>query len=269
MLFTVLELTNYEIYNSEVIFDGFYEDENNLYMFFNATTCTIQVYDVYSNSLLWLILIDEIVNHKSTCQIQIDPTVFTLFISNADLCFLADEKDKNYEIPVVCYVAKPENKLNLTYTFGETSRDKSDLFGPYYYFTDFNTSALNCLNKNESNNAKKSGVVRFAVFQGSTKYIENRPDDPIDDSETKKRRLNDSSLDQNRERNTIRISDHDGNWAKTHDSVYLGDIELDDGTYLTETPLFVMKEYNQQMPLSYHYMREIIIDEETSKYAIV
>jgi len=108
----------------------------------------------------------------------------------------------------------------------------------------------------EDENGKyiKGGIVRFALFTGSTKYVENMPNDPIDESDIKKQRINDESLDQNLEIQTLRVSDHDGIWARTYDSVYLGNIELDDGSFIEEAPIIVLKDYNQQIPLSYHYI---------------
>ena len=49
----------------------------------------------------------------------------------------------------------------------------------------------------------------------------------------------------------MRISDHDGKWTNMYDSVYLGRTELDDGTFLKNTPIWVVKNYNQQFSLSY------------------
>jgi hypothetical protein len=54
----------------------------------------------------------------------------------------------------------------------------------------------------------------------------------------------------------MRISDHQGKWAETFDSCYLGSIALDNGEYLKNTPLLVVKEYNQQIPLSYHFINK-------------
>ena len=100
----------------------------------------------------------------------------------------------------------------------------------------------------------KGGIVRFALFTGNTKYVENFPNAPIDESEIKKQRMTDPSLNQNYEIQTLRISDHDGIWSRTYNSVYLGNIELDDGNFIEETPLIVLKDYNQQIPLSCHFI---------------
>ena len=64
----------------------------------------------------------------------------------------------------------------------------------------------------------------------------------------------------------MRITDYDGKWAEEYDSCYLGHIELDNGEYLKGTPILAVKEYNQQIPLSYHYNKKIA---KKNEYAIV
>jgi hypothetical protein len=100
----------------------------------------------------------------------------------------------------------------------------------------------------------------------------NDPDDPIDESEIKKMRLNDPKIDAKYESLTIRITDYDGIWTKDYDSVYLGRIELDDGTFYKESPLYVVKDFNQQYPLSYHYINKKTLGEKydsNSEYSIM
>ena len=100
---------------------------------------------------------------------------------------------------------------------------------------------------------REKGIVRFAIFLGLTKYIENHLNDPEDASDIKKQRLLDESIDQSIERLTMRISDHDGKWSANYDSAYLGKIELDNGIYL-HNKILALKEYTQQIPLSFHYV---------------
>ena len=58
-----------------------------------------------------------------------------------------------------------------------------------------------------------------------------------------------------------------------YDSVYLGNIELDDGSFLEDTPIIVLKEYNQQVPLTYHYIDKnklgLIYEEQNKHYSIL
>jgi len=259
----LLNATNIELFSESVEFDGFMENNNNLYLFFNITKCKVEINDIYRNSRFWLILMDEIVNYKHICNIPIHPSVVDFFILNDCFCFLQDKNENNYETPLVCYVGKPENQLNFTLIFGESKTNKNAILGPYYYFKDFHSAFKEC------SELTNGGVVRFAVFVGNTKFIENNPNDPNDASDIKAERLQDETIDQNMERLTIRISDHDGNWTQDYDSAYLGSfLELDNGIIL-EKPVLVVKEYKQQIPLSYHYIVKRSMSKTADEYSIL
>ena len=51
-------------------------------------------------------------------------------------------------------------------------------------------------------------------------------------------------------------------------SVYLGNLELDNGTYLNKQ-LFVVKEYDQQIPLSYHFVNKNSLKDKKEDYLII
>ena len=265
-LFGFLSLENYEIFNELIKFDGFYEDNNNLYLFFDLTKNKIQLHEIYSNTSLWFGLINEIVNHKNICNIKINETVSNFFQENHDYCFLVDDKDNNYDLPVVCFISQQETKINYSYIFGQVKEDRNAILGPYYYFKDYYNAFEEACSLIKDN--MKMGLVRFAIFTGSVKYIENYPNDLVDDSEIKKERLQDTNLDQNIERLTMRISDHDGIWADNYGSVYLGNLELDNGAYLNKQ-LFVVKEYDQQIPLSYHFVNKNSLKDKKEDYLII
>jgi hypothetical protein len=255
-LFGFLMLENYELFNDLIKFDGFYEYNNSLYLFFDLTKNEVHLCDDsfsgrLSNKILWFGLIDEIVNHKKICNIKINEFVAQFFQENQSLCFLADENDSIYELPITSFISKTKEKLNYTYIFGQIKDNKNGILGPYYYFKDYYNAYEEALNLIKDDT--QMVIVRFALFTGNVKYIENYPNDPIDESEMKRQRLQDPNLDQNVERLTMRISDHDGKWADNYDSVYLGNLELDYGNFLNKQ-LFVVKEYGQQIPLTYHFV---------------
>jgi len=219
--------------------DGFYEYNQDLYVFIDMTE------QFKSNIIGHFVLVDEIVNRQKMNDMPIQNYITSLFIMNDPLCFLLnDETSETYEIPTTAYVHKPIKKVNFTSIFGQTV-DQDGILGPYYYFTSY---------KKVTNQKKEEsgGVIRFALFTGNTKYIENYPDDPIDESQIKKDRLEDQNLDQHYEKMTLRISDYDGLWVNRYDSVYLAELELDDGRQIKEAPMLVIKAYNQQIPLSIH-----------------
>jgi hypothetical protein len=255
-LFNLLNSCDNINYLNDADFKGYYEYSNNLYLFFDITKCNLNLNDIYFSSPLWFALIDEILNHRHLCNIKINKSITKFFTNNDAFCFLLNKEYNSYEIPITGYVEKEEKKLNFTYIFGEPRSDINSILGPFYYFTNFYEAFKIRFDKDEKEALKtsKNGLVRFALFTGITKYIENHPNDKIDDSQVKQDRLKDTTLDQNMERLTMRITDYDGKWSKEKfDSVYLGNIELDNGT-LFNKPMIVLKDYEQQIPLSYHYI---------------
>jgi hypothetical protein len=275
-----LYIDDISTFNSGLSFNGFYEYENNLYLFFDVTNCNIKINDLHT---LWFVTIEEIMNVKYCCDMPIAEIVTDFFIQNNSFCFLLDENNNHYEIPMIGYVGKPENKLQFTFIFGETRDYNNGIFGPYYYFTNFYSALkdglIHQINKTGMDNIIdlslidedgyyiRGGIVRFAIFTGLTKFIENNPLDPIDNSEIKQQQLQDKRLDQNFERLTMRITDYDGKWTQSYDSVILGKIELDNGTYIPDINI-VVKELCQQIPLSYHYVDKDILNRGNSNSEI-
>lgn len=268
-LSTMINAVNFEEFSENVEFDGFYEFESNLYLFFDVSKCNYELDETYLSSQVRFSMIDEILNHRNVCNIAISEEVINFFMKNDSFNYLHDENDEAYEIPIVGFVGKPtQEKLNFTHIFGQSPNDKLGILGPFYYFTTFQNAIRHggwsknyetemLFNKritDQSGKYIKGGIVRFALFLGRTKYIENMPNDPIDESEIKKFMLEDTNKDKNYEIQTLRITDYDGKWSNEYDSVYLGNIELDDGTLLKDAPILALKEYNQQIPLSSHFI---------------
>jgi hypothetical protein len=247
-LFILLKLNEYSNYDKHICFKGFYVNNEELHIIFDLTNCNIEIESTLRKFIMCFCLIDEIINHSNICNFFIEPYVTNFFNSNIDFCFLKNKNGTNYEVPSVAYIGITQNRINFTYVFGVSKKDNNAILGPYYYFTDYNNSIKECELIGIDNNY--AGIVRFALFLGKIKVIENSINDEIDKSIIKKQRLLDSNLDSVLEELTIRISDHDGKWTENYDSVYLGQVKLDNDEYLKNTPIIVVKEYDQQVPLS-------------------
>lgn len=265
----ILQATSFDEFSKNITFDGFYEFNEDFYLFFDVTNCEIIINETYLSNNIRFGIVDEIVNHKKICNIPIDHNASLFFIKNESIIYLYDKNNQPYEIPVVGFVGKPtEQKVNFVRTFGESAKNKSAIMGPYFYFTNYHNAIRqggwshnykpekyhNILVTDDYGKYKKGGLIRFALFIGQTKYVENAPNDANDESEIKKQRIIDDNLNKKIEILTLRISDHDGIWSKTYDSIYLGKLELDDGSFLEDTPMFVLKDYKQQIPLSCHFI---------------
>ena len=282
-LFGLLKIDDFETFDNNIDFDGFYEHNNKLYLFIDITNCTINVEDTYLSSPVRFGLIDEITNHKNICNIPIDEDTTIFFITNSCVNYLHDDETYNIiETPIVAYSGKSTtDKLQFGYIFGESAKTKLGILGPYYYFTDFCYSIRQggwssdykpeCLNGNvitdtDTGRYKNGGIIRYALFIGKIKYIENLPNDENDLSEIKYEKLNDPECNVSFENLISRISDHDGLWSNTYDSVYLGNIELDDGSYIQDAPIIATKNFNQQQPLSIHYINKNKLGNKFDRY---
>jgi len=246
-----LLLNNYNL-DENMVFNGAMVYNEDIYVFFDLTKCNIEMDFIYKNTRIWLCLLDEIVNQMNICNIIISNNVSDFFINNSEFVFLYDKDNIIYETPSVCYVGKNCNKLNYTHLFGVSKSENTAILGPYYYFTNFKNAVKQC---DYSDKFDKMGVIRFAIFTGVMKIINNFQNNKNDESLIKKEMLNDQNLNNKYEALTLRISDHDSKWIDKYDSAYIGyNIELDDGSYLKENCLTVVKEYEQQLPLTCHYI---------------
>jgi hypothetical protein len=204
---------------------GIYDDGTNntinkrtLYLFIDVSSMKLNLIDIYKSNSLWFALIDEIINTRKICDIKISKEVTNFFNYHSDFLFIQDEKNINIEIPMVVYVGKPESMVVFTYVFGLTKSDVNEsILGPYYYFTDFDNALKQTLNVKQG----KKGIVRFAIFTG--KMLNQTNNDIIKDS---------SIL-----------------WTQNNDSVYLKQDNI-------LKPIYVVKKYSQQIPLSYHYVNK-------------
>lgn len=278
-LFSYFTNLVYDDFNNLIDFNGFYLFQNNIYMFVDLTKCKIELNDVYTKSNnIWFAIMDEILNYQKVLNMRVDNFTVNFFINNDEFIYLLNENGESYEVPVVSYVGEEESKLNFTYIFGVSTKNKNAILGPYYYFTNLNNAfkeaavlAKNKRNtsmifKNNFDTPVKYGIVRFAIFTGTIKYIENHPEDPIDESAIKLEKLQDKDFEiSKKEHLTMRITDYDGKWTEHYDSAYIGYLQLDDDSYLEKTHLLVIKKYEQQVPLSYHFIRNETVGEISNK----
>lgn len=248
--------------------------------------------EMYRNDIVWKVVVDEIVNSRLVCNFPIDDIVTYFFLKNPQFMFLYkyNDKDNNiiYETPTAVYHGVNESMLYFKYIFGVPKTNYDDLIGPFYYFTNYknavkmsidsynnkyNTTPTtevdvssttrpnvlsNMLRNTFMNIDKKIGIIRSVIFLGVNKVPMNYPEDEYDDSFHSS--ILSSTDNENAQIN--RISDHNGSWAEKYDSVYLGKLLLDNGKFIEGTPIWVVKDYNQQSSISYHYLSSKILNDE-------
>ena len=266
-------IVNYDMesFMKTVDFKGLYIYENKVYVFVDLTKVEINASLVNRNSLYWFALIDEIVNKNKVCDIPISDDVTDFFMNNNEFIYFKNAKEQQIEIPSVVYTGSHEKTLHFNFTFGNRPSDNNAILSSGFYFTNytnaFKQGGWTLDYKADNDDAvkyTKGGIIRYALFLGNNLVKMNYPNDTIDESEIKKAKLINSENAEKTENNddyvyekmTLRISDHDGLWKQNYDSVYLGKMELDNGKYLRNTPLYVVKDYYNHTPLSYHHINK-------------
>ena len=288
---------------SMITFKGYLLEElnglNDLYLFYeyknetqNSHENDIGRGEINRNDILWKTVIDEIVNSRSVCNFPIDDIVTHFFLRNMQFMFLFKNNDKDnniiYETPTVVYHGVNESMLYFKYIFGIPKTNHDEIMGPFYYFTNYENAVKmsidsynNKCNNTESATAttnsisspnivsfildktktdKKIGIIRSVIFLGVNKVPTNYPEDDVDNSFHSSIL---SSID-NENVQINRISDHNGLWTDKYDSVYIGKLLLDNGKFIKGTPLWVVKDYNQQVSLSYHHLSSKLLNDEWS-----
>jgi len=161
-------------------YKGFAQDGNNFYVFFDFSQYNLESQHFLLQDEVYLVLIDEFINHKQIGKYAIDKTDIDFFSINPELLYLTDSNNNNnYETPAVLYSGNIGKMIDFTYIFG-VSKSTSEYFNdPHYYFTNYANAIeqSNELKKKYDNEYPGSfttrGVIRFAVFLGSMEIYSN------------------------------------------------------------------------------------------------
>lgn len=213
-------------YFSNCIYNGSADYLNNLYLFFDITNCKVNIYDVYSDNKIWFAIMDEMVNHKHLCDFEINSSISDFFVNNASFIFIQNENNQNYELPIIAYINSKKEKVVFIYTFGVIKI--KTILGNNYIFTNYDNSIQNNgadafnLTEEQYTNNLTFGIVRFALFL-KVSYA-----------------------------NLTNTMEGFNNWENHYDSLSISSIEIENKNYSSVT---IIKDYEQQYPLSYHYCK--------------
>lgn len=231
---------------------GFIQNDNTIFVFYDLSSV-----DEYStipraeqqwlklikqSSNLWWVLIDEICNHRKSLNFPIHKSVTSLFYLNPILIYLK-QKTKNIDIPIVGYYGNYYKFLPIIASLGQKPTTWPNLeFGPYFYFTSYtgafryagwtsNYKQRKVYDKeiaDEDGKLSKGGIIRFALFTEKTHVL----------------------LDMKNSKISKYI--HKNEWIKHYNSLYLGRVPRINGSVWHMNPRYVVKTFDQQLPLSLH-----------------
>ena len=228
---------------------GLTVEQDNMYLFFDCSEYEIESHKLCRENEVWLVLVDEILNHKSICDLPIDKYNIRFCEEHPEFMYLTNKNGLPYETPSVSYVGCNKTMSDLLIIFGvPPTIDAVAPLGPYYYLTNYKKAI------EQGSLLTKGGIVRFAIFLGNMKVLLNLPTDDQDESQITKQLLSNGSINED----TIRISDRDALWTKEYDSVYIGP----NNTSIKDAPIYVIKNYEQQLALSSHVINNSTLNEK-------
>ena len=242
----------YSVIKIKISPTGFIQSDNTIFVFYDLSSV-----DEYStipraeqqwlklikqSSNLWWVLIDEICNHRKSLNFPIHKSTTSLFYLNPILIYLK-QKTKNIDIPIVGYYGNYYKFLPIIASLGQKPTTWPNLeFGPYFYFTSYtgafryagwtsNYKQRKVYDKeiaNEDGKLLKGGIIRFALFMEKTHVL----------------------LDMKNSK--ISKYMHKSEWTKHYNSLYLGRVPRINGSVWHMNPRYVVKTFDQQLPLSLH-----------------
>jgi hypothetical protein len=247
-------------------YKGYITHDDKIYLIYEKPYEKANVLFKKRNDKWWWCLSSELIDSRKIMNFPIQKNTSLFFFHNNKLLYLYDKHNQPYENPISGYHGSYYKMTNFITIFGLNKASPTSALGPYYYFASYkkalsfaiwtpNRSSLKIDNKlitiDNEGKYEKGGIVRFALFTGKMKVFMNNERDEDDNSKTthilKKK---DPYVKQ-----TLKLRDVNGKWTDEHNSAFIGINKIDMGEKSTWTqPYIVVKNYNQQIPISYHYI---------------
>jgi len=241
------KIIDIENFKRNITVNGYRIFNDKIYLFIDLTNIKIITNHTYNKFTLDWGLFTDFTNRKKIYDKNINFEDCLFVTNNADLFLIRDKNNNIYEPPNSAYIETEKEYANYLFNFGPIKLSKEIFLGSCYYF------------KNYDQKIKTNALVRFAIFYGKYYVKQNFPNDTVDESQIKKDKLElydkleNSFINNNYEleKQTMRISDYDGNWKENFDSVIVSELELDNGKNFIGHPTIAIKSNEQFFSLSY------------------
>ena len=224
--------------NKDIQIKGYIEKKDTVFLFYDFSSyykkMTNKVYFMKRDQSLWWCIIDEICNHKKVINFPIHKSVTSLFLENPSFIYLK-LNNLNIEIPSIAYYGNYFGSLPMVAGLGRELQRENIYLGTFRKAIRDGVWTPNYEKKsiygNEISdiNGKyyKGGIIRYAIFLGKTKILND---------------INHTSLKE------ISVKKE---WKNNFQSIFISEIKFDK-KLLTNEPEYILKNINQQTPLSYH-----------------
>ena len=232
------------ISNKTLECNGFIENDNNLYLFYNISNnddYIIREIKLKTRSdVFWWALIDEICNQRSILNIPIHKSVYNIFLKNPALLYITYD-DSRIEIPIVAYYGNYYKFIPIVAAMGQQAVSPINKKSSMFYFGSFRKAirygvwtpnyTIKYLDNKQITDVdgryNEGGIIRYALFLGKSKVPLNEPYEKLDKV----------------------ISNTD--WISSFQSLIIGSTDYDHKK-LSINPEYVVLQTNQSTSLSYH-----------------
>ena len=258
----------YENYIIKPVFVSYKETKNNIYLFYEIKE-EYKLLQLNRDSKWWWTTISEIINFRKIMNENIDKKVYNIFNKEPLLATLFNKQGYKHFIGITVYFGGYENYIAFISSLGLPKESPTSNLGPYYYFYSYYGAGRRAIwsqsrkseirnnidiTRNEFGVLKRGGLVRFIIFGNTPKYFLNKENDPEDTSDISVKLAQEKPFIKK----TLKIRDVDGNWAKNYDMAYIGStfIKIPEKDYKPRrlTIQWAIRDFYQQLPLSFHYV---------------
>ena len=249
------------------VYEGLYEYDGNQYLFFKINTKEHVVNLTTSKDDFYFLIVDDIVNTKKYYDFSLDISVVNFFIKNDKFIFLVDENNAIIETPISGFRGEYYKMVGVLAGLGMVRSGPYASVGPFFYFGNFDRSLRYAVLTVDAKPAEimgekitigdtplftKGGIVKYALFLGNSKVLLNLPGDDEDDSYISNKFAADSKFIKD----TMKLRDTGGKWTTHYDSIIQPQLKLFDRVLNIDRilePQFIVKTFEQQIPLDYAY----------------
>ena len=212
-----IEYSGYKMYNGDIFLFFKYVEKNNT-----------NLLNITNNITCW-VTIHELINLQTYIDIHIPTNIMLFFINNPDIILLYKEcGDKLYEIPIIAYTNNNYNDFIFIKKFGIKRNDNKALYGPFYYFYNYNNIQNNILNNIQNN----THIIRYVLFLGKHDIININPNNS----------------------NTYNSNTYNSNTYNSN--IYNICVNKLNSKYnsIVVNNIYIIRQYEQQIPLSYYIL---------------
>ncbi len=247
---------------------GYLRHDNETYLWYGGLLSSqYQLVSGKFDDQIWFATVSELANTRKLLTFDIDQRVTDLFLRNPRLLYIADGTGRPHDIPIVGYFGSYYKRIGVTAALGVRKEGPAASVGPYYYFgayprairyavwtTDYQPKTIDDekLTIGDTGRYTRGGIVRFALFMGRESMMLGRDVDRDDDTDASRRFVE----ERPHLRSSLKMRDTAGSWTSDFDSVSQGKhvIKTSKGDSFVLSPQMIVKSYDQQFPLSYHYI---------------